>query len=43
VFLIGINGLKRVSRKWKKMKEMLDQDLTEPIKFLKNAECGALR
>jgi hypothetical protein len=35
VLLNGINGSKRVARTWKMMKEVIVQDLTEPMKILK--------
>jgi hypothetical protein len=37
-FLIGINGLKRVTRSWKMMKAVVFQDVAEPMKMLK--KCG---
>jgi hypothetical protein len=41
VFLSDMDDSKRVARKWKMMKEVVVQDLTEPIKMLKSAEFGA--
>jgi hypothetical protein len=38
VFLSGINGSKRVARMWKMMKDLIVQDLTEPLKMWK--KCG---
>jgi hypothetical protein len=38
VFLSGINSSKRVEKTWKMMKEVIIQDLTEPVKMFKN--CG---
>jgi len=35
VFLSSINGSKRVTRTWKLMKDVVDQDLREPMKILK--------
>jgi hypothetical protein len=34
MFLSGINDSKRVARTWNLMKEVVVQDLTEPIKML---------
>jgi hypothetical protein len=36
--LSGINGSERVARIWKMVKEVVIQDLTEPMEILK--ECG---
>jgi hypothetical protein len=35
-FLSGINGSKRVTRTWNMMEEVVVQDLTEPVRMLKN-------
>jgi hypothetical protein len=35
VFLSGTNDSKKVTKTWKMMKELVVQDLTEPMKILK--------
>jgi hypothetical protein len=41
VFLNGINVSERVMRMWKMMKEVVIQDLIEPMKALKKCRIGA--
>jgi hypothetical protein len=41
VFLSGINDSKRVTRTWKMTKELVVQDLTEPMRIL--IKCGMWR
>jgi hypothetical protein len=43
VFLGGIYGSKRVTQMWKMMKEVVIQDLTEPIKMLKKCRIWCIQ
>jgi hypothetical protein len=43
VFECGINGSNRVARKWKMMKQVVVQDLTEPEKMVKNCRIWCIQ
>jgi hypothetical protein len=42
-FLSDIYGSKRIARTWKTMKEVIVQDLKQPMKMLKSADSGGPR